>query len=439
MKNFKRLLINLTFIIVMCWGFAYAKDYYGLPNDYLRYGVGSRALSMGGAFVGLADDATASYWNPAGLTQIDEFQFFSMYAPYFLDTSFNYISYVHPLGENLRLALSDVLLYSGGYETRSPGNIVEKANETVFFNTAIFSCGYRFQNIEGRLEFLNNLSLGINLKFVQENVVGHSGNSQGIDIAMLYHLISPLSIGIAVDNILQPKVKLIAKENEYKTNIKAGFSINALNRRLLFNLDINKLMDENLYFATGIECTLWNQLSIRVGLNHLQNFTFGLGFKNKKFIPLGIDYSYNVHELGELHKFGITLHWGNIYKSKLKPISNKHNRAFALQGLRNKIMFKTNTPPFKVKKWEIKIFDQENQLTKTLKGETTPPSVVYWDVCDNNGSPIKPGQYNYCFTIVYKNDKIWKDMGTINIEFPHHEIKEKEEIDIKINGNTKEE
>lgn len=30
-------------------------------------GVGSRATSMAGAFRGLADDATAMYWNPAGL------------------------------------------------------------------------------------------------------------------------------------------------------------------------------------------------------------------------------------------------------------------------------------------------------------------------------------------------------------------------------------
>jgi long-chain fatty acid transport protein len=33
-------------------------------------GLGSRAQSMGGAFIGLADDWTAIYWNPAGLTQL---------------------------------------------------------------------------------------------------------------------------------------------------------------------------------------------------------------------------------------------------------------------------------------------------------------------------------------------------------------------------------
>ena len=32
--------------------------------------IGVRALGMGGAFVAVADDATASYWNPAGLTRV---------------------------------------------------------------------------------------------------------------------------------------------------------------------------------------------------------------------------------------------------------------------------------------------------------------------------------------------------------------------------------
>jgi hypothetical protein len=35
---------------------------------YLRVGAGARALGMGSAFTGVANDATAAYWNPAGLT-----------------------------------------------------------------------------------------------------------------------------------------------------------------------------------------------------------------------------------------------------------------------------------------------------------------------------------------------------------------------------------
>ncbi|MEW6606842.1 MAG: outer membrane protein transport protein [bacterium] len=39
-------------------------------GGYESPGLGAKALSMGGAFIGLADDWTAVYWNPAGLTQL---------------------------------------------------------------------------------------------------------------------------------------------------------------------------------------------------------------------------------------------------------------------------------------------------------------------------------------------------------------------------------
>ena len=40
--------------------------------------LGSRALAMGGAFVGLADDFSAIFWNPAGIAQFDQ-QYFGIY------------------------------------------------------------------------------------------------------------------------------------------------------------------------------------------------------------------------------------------------------------------------------------------------------------------------------------------------------------------------
>jgi len=41
-----------------------------LANGYVTPTVGVRASSMGGAFIGLADDYSAVHWNPAGITQI---------------------------------------------------------------------------------------------------------------------------------------------------------------------------------------------------------------------------------------------------------------------------------------------------------------------------------------------------------------------------------
>ena len=49
-----------------------------VAGGYALSGVGSKAIGMGGAFRGLADDWSAAYWNPAGLTQLEESEFNSM-------------------------------------------------------------------------------------------------------------------------------------------------------------------------------------------------------------------------------------------------------------------------------------------------------------------------------------------------------------------------
>jgi hypothetical protein len=39
-------------------------------GEFLKIQVGARALGMGGAFTAVADDATAPYWNPAGMVYL---------------------------------------------------------------------------------------------------------------------------------------------------------------------------------------------------------------------------------------------------------------------------------------------------------------------------------------------------------------------------------
>ena len=66
----KRAILSL-FVLGLGWAAsAHAVEY---TNAVLDLGVGGRALGMGGAYVGLADDSTAAYWNPAGLTGIKDF------------------------------------------------------------------------------------------------------------------------------------------------------------------------------------------------------------------------------------------------------------------------------------------------------------------------------------------------------------------------------
>ncbi len=49
-------------------------DFESLNGSDLGMGIGARAIGLGGAFVSIADDASAIFWNPAGLTDISENQ-----------------------------------------------------------------------------------------------------------------------------------------------------------------------------------------------------------------------------------------------------------------------------------------------------------------------------------------------------------------------------
>ena len=87
-------------------------------NEFLNIGAGARGLSMGSAQVATANDATAGYWNPAGLTGVkDNPNFNLMHAEYFAGIGkYDYGSIAIPIQDNqrtigfslLRFAVDDI-------------------------------------------------------------------------------------------------------------------------------------------------------------------------------------------------------------------------------------------------------------------------------------------------------------------------------------------
>jgi len=425
-KKILRLFLVSVLIFGIEWQVARADNYYGMPNDYLQYGAGARSLAMGGAYVALANEASAPYWNPAALTQIDEHQFLSMYAPFFERTNYNFLSYVHPLGQLGNLAISDVLLHSGGYEEVDDTGHAIDTNKSIFKNAVIISYANRVHR---------QISLGASLKLIHERVMNYSGNGQGIDLGVLYEPIDELNVGLALQNVLQPKVTLIDDPDVYKINLKAGLALKTFSNRLTLTADINKLADEKAYFCAGVEFSPWERptspslkrVDLRLGCNHLQTFTCGIGLKIKFF---SVDYAFSSHDLGNLHKFALTFAWGNIYKASAKPILKSEN-TYGLNALTNELEFSTDIPSITVKKWTLEIKDEEGEVQRTFSGETRPPEIIRWDVCDEVGRPVNRGAYSYKFTVVYKNDKQWVERGEIKLQsFPQEETP----VEIRVNG-----
>ncbi|MDM7925180.1 MAG: hypothetical protein QUS35_04090 [bacterium] len=68
----------------------------GRAGAFLRYGVGGRALGMGRAFVGVADDASGVFWNPAGLVGASRVEIQSLYSNLYFDSRYSHLGMVLP-------------------------------------------------------------------------------------------------------------------------------------------------------------------------------------------------------------------------------------------------------------------------------------------------------------------------------------------------------
>jgi hypothetical protein len=144
-------------------------------NEFLNIGAGARGLAMGGAQVASAKDATAGYWNPAGLTGIKDYTNIGlMHADYFGGIAkYDYLSAGIPIQDNKR-ALGLSLLRFAVDDIPNTLFLVEPDGSINYNNIQTFSSAdYAFlfsfaQSI--RQTEKKNISVGLNAKVIYRKV-----------------------------------------------------------------------------------------------------------------------------------------------------------------------------------------------------------------------------------------------------------------------------
>ncbi|MBS1754435.1 MAG: PorV/PorQ family protein [Ferruginibacter sp.] len=109
-----RLYAKISFVLFMLAPLFSLAQFRKYSNEFLNIGAGARGLAMGGAQIASAKDETAGYWNPAGLSGINDYPSIGlMHADYFGGIAkYDYLAGAMPIQDNKRALGISILRFA---------------------------------------------------------------------------------------------------------------------------------------------------------------------------------------------------------------------------------------------------------------------------------------------------------------------------------------
>ena len=255
--------------------------------SFLEIGVGSRAVGMGGAFVAMADDVTALYWNPAGIARLNRVESIFIHAEWIADTDFDFAGVVIPLNSSSSIGFQFTSLTMGDMKVR-----------TVFFPEGtgeVFTSSDVSMGITYAYNFTDRFSFGVTGKYIQEKIWHMKASTLALDLGTLFNTqYHGFRLGMSVTNFGN-KMQLKGRDTAIIVDIdpvKAGN-----NDKIPGHLDTDK-WPLPLLFRVGIAFELlddeFQRLSFSTTAQHPNNnpesMNFGMEYAVQEMIFLRVGY-----------------------------------------------------------------------------------------------------------------------------------------------------
>ncbi len=305
--------------------------------NILEIGVGAKANGMGGAFVSISSDASALYWNAAGISKLEQYEAVISHTDWIADTKYDYAGLVLPMGEIGSIGFSFSSLSMDDMKVRT----VEKPDGTgEYFSAGDIAFGITYSRM-----LTDRFSIGMTIKYIEQNIWHMSASAFAIDVGTLFHtdLFGGMTIGAVLSNFGTP-MRLEGRDSRYF--IRVDDSKLGSNERIPVNIELDEwdlplffqmglstnLIESESYKLTvaadavvpsndyqslnvGAELTLMNYLKLRGGYNSLLlqeaegGLSLGVGVDSKMLLSVAsVNFDYSFRDFGRLnnvHSFSV--------------------------------------------------------------------------------------------------------------------------------------
>ena len=299
----------LAVLLVSRPSFGATSDTGGVQSPF-ELGGSARSLGMGDAAVALTGDGDSFFSNPAVLATLHENEILTFHAPLFLDTFYDAVGYVNPIGSHNSFGI--------GFARLGTTNIL--ATQTNIQSLYSFGSeqlqglvGYGFQVLEG-------IDLGATVKYFREQVDTYQGSGIGVDLGLLYHFSKDqhdfsqlgyknFTLGFSASNVLQPQVKLFQSADQPVRVLRPALSylfLPSANNTLWVAIEGEIPENGDTLIKAGLEYGINKTVFVRAGFDGLSP-TAGGGLRVSGF---ELDYAFNQRDLGALHRFSLTYRFG---------------------------------------------------------------------------------------------------------------------------------
>jgi cell division protein FtsN len=322
--------------------------------DFLNIGVSAQQASLGGAAAALSNDIASTYFNPAGLSAIEQSGVNFMHNMWYQDISYEFMGAAFPLNSGSTVGFSFSYLHMGKIDVY---NIYDQQDGTI-----------SPYSMAGMLSYSRavrpNFYIGLSGKYILEKIAEVEATGFGLDAGAQYAL-NTFTFGLVANNI-GPKMKYETESFSMPSSISLGVSYANLSLPVMIVVGAKVPFAGEASIATGIEYRPASFLALRSGFEGLDgpnashSANFGLGFE---LSGVNIDYAFNPgSDLGRTHFFSFTFSFG---------ASREIGFATTRAGVTNEIPAQAELAPA-IKEVTL----QQAAVAPAVKEEALPQAVV---------------------------------------------------------------